>query len=306
MAATLYELATSRDFTVSQQGAEVVRKWISLGSRDETEVYAAALAANALVFDGLIRKQISATYLGGLAYSVEVTYGVLDGSAAAGVPGGGSGGGLSTGGAPTDAQPNGPDGVGTTVGGLIGVEITAQTTHITQSHSTLYLRSIADGIDPESNTAPSYEKAIGVSDDKVEGCDILAGKLEFTVERTREALYLPYLRTLANLVGTLNDSTFWGFEAREVLYLGASGRFSGDGADAPARWTFTHKFAAGSTQYNLEIGNTLFVPEKGPFDYLWVRYQNQKVGNATLQIPEYAYLEEVYPVADFFALEIGV
>jgi hypothetical protein len=297
MAAELHELWDSRAFEVTDRGAGVTRRWMSRGSTDETEIYVAALAANAVVFDGLVRQEVRTTVLGGGVAIVEVRYGVLDANGAVGqTPGAMT--------APTDTTPLGRGQVGGAgVGGNLSFDITAQTVHITQSRETRYRRAPADGAGAGVGTAPNTEKAIGITKDAIEGCDILGPKLEWSVVAHRANVFLPYLRTIRSTVGKTNNAAFYGFDRGEVLYLGASGQPSPDGQGP--KWTVTHKFAAGENELNVAVGNGITVPDKRAWEYLWVAYEEKKVGNLTLPVPAAAYVEVVYAEANFANLQIG-
>lgn len=290
---TLTELYTSRDFEVSWTGAEVTRRYLSDGSDNENDVYAAAVSAAPVVFDGLVRQRIRATPLGGLKYTVEVSYAPIDQESAAGA----TPGSLS---APSDSTPLGPrGGGGGTGGGSLSFEVSAGTFHITQSRQTIS-STAAPGFGPAGN----FEKAIGVTKDRVEGCDIFGGKLEFTVPATRPEVKLPYIRTLKGLVGTTNNAAWWGFAKGEVLYLGASGQCVPD--VAVPKWNVSHKFAVGENEVNVDVGNGIVVPAKGAWEYLWVDYAEKVIGGFVLQVPRWAFVEKVYRDGNFANLQIGV
>ena len=102
-----------------------------------------------------------------------------------------------------------------------------------------------------------------------------------------------YKKTLAALTGTVNKSSFRGFSAGEVLFLGASGTKRSRKATAP--WEITFRFAVS--------------PNKAGFswDYLWVRYADKVAegGRNVVKKPVAAYVEQVYLEGDFGNLGLG-
>lgn len=284
----MVELANSRPLNVTASDAGVTLKYIAFGSVDETEIYALSLATSPVLFDGLIRQAIDQQPQGGGVWYVDVKYGAIDpGGPAGSEPAGGSGDPGTSNQAPADTD---------ALGAGYSFDLTGQTIHITQSRATT--NSVA-----AVGVASDYKKAIGVTKDRVEGCDIFAGKFEWqrTVQRNR--VTLPYLRTLKNLVGSTNNAAFYGFEADAVLYTGASGQYAGDGTTT--RWSITHHFAAGENEADVDVGNGIFIDKKA-WEYLWVAYEEKDVGGGlVLQVPAAAYTEQVYPSKNFALIEIG-
>lgn len=181
---------------------------------------------------------------------------------------------------------------------------------VTQSLGTVqrYYRS-------SGNPAPDLRGAIGWDGKKLNGAEIVVPKLEFTVEVYYDPsdLTTTFAATLARNTGKKNDDDWVGFEAGEVLFMGATG--AGDrplaGATArvkPAKVTF--KFACSENRDDLVIGDLALdgagapapaITKKG-WDYLWVYYTvKDNVGGITYPTPEWAYVEEMYPDLDFAA-----
>ena len=65
----------------------------------------------------------------------------------------------------------------------------------------------------------------------------------------------------------------------------------------------TYHFAARPNETNVRIGSIHGVSKRG-WDYLWVKHGEEVVGDRVLQVPEAAYVEQVYPEANFNALGI--
>ena len=173
------------------------------------------------------------------------------------------------------------------------------TQHITQSKATVGIYA-APG-----STAPSFQGAIGVTADSVNGVDITVPVYQFS-----ETHYLPpevvtesYKGTLFSLTGKVNNGSFRGFAAGELLFLGASGSRRGTGADDD--WEITFRFAASPNVTGLAVGPISGINKKG-WEYLWVRYADaEDTGSGTIvKRPIAAYVERVYDDGNFGGLGI--
>jgi len=109
-----------------------------------------------------------------------------------------------------------------------------------------------------------------------------------------------YKATLFALTGKVNSAAFKGFEAGEVLFLGASGSKRGE-----EDWEITYRFAASPNATNIQVGDITVTSKKG-WEYLWVRYADAEDAgaNALVKRPVAAYVEKVYEEGDFSALGI--
>ena len=157
------------------------------------------------------------------------------------------------------------------------------------------------------NEAPDFSGAIEVDHEgNVNGVDIAMPLMNFS-----ETHYLrpskvntTYKRRLAELTGSVNDSSFRGYDAGEVLFLGAHGSRRGKKVDD--YWEITFKFAVSPNTKNLKIGS-LTISNKTGWDYLWVRYADDVSSDnkALIKKPEAAYVEKVYEEKNFGRLGIG-
>jgi hypothetical protein len=167
--------------------------------------------------------------------------------------------------------------------------------HLTQSKETKSKTKRGGG------TAEDYKQAVGVTRDSVEGVDVFAPKLEFTVTLQRQFVNLKYVRTLRGAVGKTNSAPWYGFDTGEVLYLGCSGQ-----AKPGERFSITHKFAAGENikagDPRLVICTGLTLPAKGAWEYVWCSYADAVDSNLRVRLPVSAYVERVYDSTDFTAL----
>jgi len=103
------------------------------------------------------------------------------------------------------------------------------------------------------------------------------------------------------LTGKVNNASWKGFAAGEVLFLGVSGSKRGEDD-----WEITFRFAASPNRTNIQIGNITVASKKG-WEYLWVRYADVEDGgsNTLVKQPVAVYVEKVYEEGDFSALGIG-
>jgi hypothetical protein len=156
----------------------------------------------------------------------------------------------------------------------------------------------------DGGSAPSLNQAIGVTLDGVAGCDILVATEEFTISGVIAPFDMSIKQLWKSLVGTINEAPFWGYGVGEVLYQGATIQTT-DGK----QFRITHKFAAQPSVYNLVITDTIIIPYKQGWSYIWVSYSPGSAGSGSTirptQIPIAAYVEQVYPYGDFTVLGLG-
>lgn len=224
--------------------------------------------------------------VGGGVWFAEVSYGLPDAVSVenpATVPPG----------TPAPPQPSSQPGT-TELGPEFSFSTTGGTAHVTQSKGTKLRKSF----DPNLAQAPSHQRAIGVSRDRVEGTDVVVGRIEWQVTVRKPAVTHEYVKTLARLTGTVSDGPFFGYDEEELLFVGASGQFRpGDG------WHVTYQFHAGVTR-DLPITESYSMPNVAPFDHVWVVYAQGTSGTAGVQTPLYAYQERVYEKEAFSQLGI--
>lgn len=178
-------------------------------------------------------------------------------------------------------------------------DTTGGKTKITQSKATI--ASYA----PAGEVAANHKGAIGVTDDGVEGCEIVTPEFKWseTWQFARADVDWTYAQTVMGLTGKTNDATFRGFAAGAVLFLGARG---GTSKKDPSLVELTFQFSANQSADDQTIGDITGV-DKGPWEYLWVRYKQDPDTTAKrlARKPEAAYAERVYDEGDFSDLGIG-
>ncbi len=173
-------------------------------------------------------------------------------------------------------------------------DTTGGTVHVTQSFGTNRFGPLA----------PDFQGAIGVSDDRVDGVDITIPAYKFS-----ETHYIPrifvstsYKNTLFQLTGKVNNASFKNFAAGEVLFLGSTGQRRG-----LEDFEITYNFAASPN-----IGSIVFTPDievinKEGWDYMWLFYADEvdSTAHRIVRRPKAAYVERVYPRADFGLLGLS-
>jgi hypothetical protein len=178
-------------------------------------------------------------------------------------------------------------------------ETGGSTQHITQSLATIARHA------PSGFTAPDFFGAIGVNGDSIDGVDVTVPVFNFT-----ETYRFPgatvsgtFKMNLFNCTGKVNNASFRGFAAGEVLFMGASGTKTGIDD-----WEISYKFAASPNVTSLAVGGGITVSAKKGWEYLWVRFADAEdtTAKALVKRPVAAYVEQVYPTANFSTLGIGV
>lgn len=176
-------------------------------------------------------------------------------------------------------------------------DTTGTTEHITHSISTEQ-RQARPG-----ETAPDFKGAIGVSEDDVAGCDIIRPAYAFSETHYLDdtTVTAAYKAALFAATAKTNASTFKGFAAQEVLFMGARGSKRGQ-----EDWQVAFSFQAKENKTSLTIGEITGINKKG-WHYIWFRYRDEEDAAADMIVKRAiaAYVEKVYDTADFSTLGIG-
>jgi hypothetical protein len=185
-----------------------------------------------------------------------------------------------------------------------GFDILTQTRHITQSINHV------QSYDSSGTLGDPHSGAIGWDGENNVGTDILEPIFRFTKRGYLEqATVTPSFQgDLMDLVSRINDDTFFGFAAGQVMLIGVAGKLRA--RTSTALWEMTYSFAASKNRTNLVIGkapNQITVAVKGGWHYLWVEYQTTVDGanNRLVAPPIAAHVEQVYRDGDFSLLGIG-
>lgn len=307
MAVTVYRLAQT-DERVDKRNPEATLHYIALRSTDEQAIRVAVDAASPATYYGLTKTSANPVEQGGGVWLVPVTYRLLDGEPiTGGLPA--TGGGPPAPGGPPPSTPQETSNLNET----FSFKTSGGTQHVTQAITTV--RRVNRG----GGQAPYYGGSIGVNKDKLDGVDVVTGKLEWSYSVTVPGVSFAYIRKLAGLVGCMNEQLFFHHEKGECLFLGASGQTKG-----PEGMNITYEFGSSPNLEEVVIvpafdpvtgdatpGGPLFFtadangPAKRGWDYLWVLYEAGTDQGKPGQKAAAAYVEQVYRYADFRDLGIG-
>lgn len=280
MPLTWIEDGDSRQATIVRKGKKAtssyVRSFKVFGTTDDVELHSAASAK--IIADGyweypglptmrLRAEQYSVSFLGDNAWQVTIQY-----------------------------EKNGADDGNEPLKRARSFDTSGGTQHITQAHA----ETIFGG-------GPSYENAIGVDDNAVNGVDIVVPALQWQESYDVPNQYITnaYIKSVAGVTGTVNNSSFRGFAAGEVLFVGCAGSQEWDDDKGRGPWSLSYRFVASQNVTGQSVG-TLSVNKKG-HEYLWVVYKNENDSETVSMVkkPKYAYVNKVYRDGDFSLLGIG-
>lgn len=107
-----------------------------------------------------------------------------------------------------------------------------------------------------------------------------------------------YQKTILELVGKVNNATFYGHAAGEVLFVGASGK-----ARNATDWELSFRFEVRPNQTGLTIGDITGVAVDG-WDLLWVYYEPDVSSTKFIRKPVQVNVERVYERADFSVIGV--
>lgn len=150
---------------------------------------------------------------------------------------------------------------------------------------------------------PDFKGLIGVNKDQVEGVEV--GVPAPTYRETHvlipSSVTTAYQRTVARMAYTVNNATFKGYAAGEVLFVGAEFHYRDS-----ERLIATYEFAISENETGITVGDITDI-EKDGHDYLWVLYGDEKDATAEFIVkrPTAVYIERVYKRTDFADLQIG-
>ena len=141
------------------------------------------------------------------------------------------------------------------------------------------------------------------SDADFSGVDVGTATMRetYTKQMRSTDLTTAYKRTIANLTNTVNSTSFMGWEAGEVLFLGASfsGSLSGEFI------TVTFNFAIQQNERNVEVAEGLRVNKRG-WEYIWTITETVSEGENKAPHVKIinAIVDQVYRYEDFGKLKL--
>lgn len=179
----------------------------------------------------------------------------------------------------------------------LSFDISAGTKHITHSLQTV------GNYAPPGKTAPDYGGAINVNEKgEVGGVDIVNSQFscseKFYFDNSK--ITTSWKRRVAELVGKVNSGGFHGWEAGELIFMGANG--SRRGTTSKDKWEVTFHYRVSMNRFNVHVGE-ITIPEIRGWDYLWVRYENTVSDKSLTKKIASAHVEQVYYYVSFSALD---
>lgn len=180
-------------------------------------------------------------------------------------------------------------------------DTTGGTQHIQQSYETRCYSVQAGGRDTANDDLHNH--GINVTEDSVEGCDVVIPALKFTETHDFAATFVTpsFVATLASLSGFVNQQQWRQYAPGTVLFHGATGASQDDGM-VPITYNF--EVSSSGVIAIPGIGNV----DKSGWEYLWCRYakdaQTTSGNNIVVQKPTYVMVETIYLPADFGGLGI--
>lgn len=144
------------------------------------------------------------------------------------------------------------------------------------------------------DTAIDYKGLIGVHGEDVDGADIVIPALKLTVNYKHPfgVITLPQIKNLARLTGKTNSGPFLTFDAREILFLGATGS---EGTDTETE--VTYQFACSENATGITIGEIMDIAKAG-HDVAWVEWEPYPDGGKAARRPKCVHVERVYQEVD--------
>lgn len=168
------------------------------------------------------------------------------------------------------------------------------TEHITQSKQTV------NTFTPPGKTATNLKGAIGLSGDRIEGCDVEVSSLRFSICEVYPTATVTdaFIYILADLTGSVCDGEFKGYAAGEVMFKGAAGA---DRDDGNTEITYNFEVKLGVT--GKTIGDIQNVHYAG-WDYVWIEYApaEDNTAKGLAEVPVAVRVERVYDRKDFSIL----
>ena len=265
MPITVTEAWAGPDWEATESGRSITRSYIVSGTQDVAAANTAVVAAVPGTYETALLKAVRLTRIGHAEWAAEVTYNTRE-----------------------------PREVGDV---KVSFDTTGGTQHVTQSLATTGYHGSGT-----FDFTPDFKGAIGVTKNGVDGVDIVVPSLSrqethyFAVADVDDT----YINAIADLTGKVNNATFRGRAAGEVLFLGASGQ-NIDSEKAE----ITFRFGISPNVTGLTVGDITGIAKKG-WEYLWVRYEDHvdESNEALVKRAVNVYVERVYNNGDFSVLGI--
>lgn len=315
------ETAKSRRFTIGESGSSFRLQFVALQCDEEEDAYVAVVAEMADPYKGLGRDNFDFDEQGPGSWLVNIDYkpGKLanapDSDPAVGEDPGPKGEGQGGGNPAGDKDPSKP------IGRQVSWSTAGGTKHIMTDLETIqsWHEDNDGGIGGFGVNGAGACRAIGWTRTGIAGTDVIAGNPEITLAIQCPEISLGYFCRLNAMTGTVNDAEWNGFDAGEMLFLGADGQWvdgdqvSGGEGEQPGHWaiTFRFKYSPNKKDPDTVIGSISLGDVKG-WDLIDVTYMEAAVtvlpddhpdfdaaDIVMIQVPEYVYVRKVYPYENF-------
>lgn len=152
-------------------------------------------------------------------------------------------------------------------------------------------------------TAPDFGGMIGVTQNGVDGVDVIIPAFKFTRHRTIEGSEYndSFENALANVAGRVNKAPFTGKPAGTVLLVGVDSQYN----PSEDQYELTYEFEYSANETGISIGGITGI-EKGGWEYLWVYYEDVEDSDSgrTIKKPIAAIREQIVKVGDFSVLGV--
>lgn len=167
----------------------------------------------------------------------------------------------------------------------------------------------APAADPSSNIAPGtpdFKHGIGFNNGLFQGVDVVVPQMGFSIEADLMASEFgpEQLAFMHNITGSVNTQPMWIFPVGSVLFLGITGNSHREKNEMTGDWDLwfrvSFEFEAKPPIINGTIQPFTNVTKQG-MQYFWVMHADRKDNTSQMTIPKpiAAYVETVYPYADF-------
>lgn len=158
----------------------------------------------------------------------------------------------------------------------------------------------------EADNPPDFKHGIGFNNGLFQGVDVVVPQMGFSIEATLPAtdfgeVQLAYMH---NITGSVNVQPMWIFPKGSVLFLGVTGNSQRIKNESTGIWELwfhvSFEFEAKPPVVNGTIQPFTNVNKEG-LQYFWVFHADRKDSTSEITIPKpvAAYVETVYPYADF-------
>ncbi|MDO4571516.1 MAG: hypothetical protein Q4D38_14115 [Planctomycetia bacterium] len=152
---------------------------------------------------------------------------------------------------------------------------------------------------------PDFQHAIGYDNGIFQGVDVVVPTNGFSVDvdLPNSAFSAAQLAWCWSVTGAVNAAPLWGFRRGELLFLGPTGnsyRKKNENDQYELWWRLSFEFDAQPSITNANIPPFQNITKEG-HQYFWTFCRDKKdpASGITIPVPVAAYVETVYPYADF-------